>query len=88
MISKALEIMYPPFDLQMFSRVFPFNFYQKLPGCLPVARLPVSPPARLHVLVSLSLVSRCCCLVWAVYESFRIFIPRGGIRSTDFYIEM
>ena len=37
MISKILEIIHPPYDLQNFVEDFPKEFSQNPPGCLPVA---------------------------------------------------
>ena len=39
MISMDLEIMYPPFNIQIFVIVFLLEFSQNLPGCYPVASL-------------------------------------------------
>ena len=38
MISRSLEIMYPPFNIQIVVIAFLLDFSQNLPGCYPVAR--------------------------------------------------
>ena len=39
MISRSLEIIYPPFNMQFCVLLFRLEFFQNLTGCRPVASL-------------------------------------------------